>query len=55
MNDCGEVVTDEHFMTKISGIFAAGDVRAGSIKQVATAVGEGVSVAIAIARFLDKK
>ncbi len=38
--------------TSIPGIFAAGDCRAGSTKQVASAVGEGASAAIAIRDYL---
>ncbi len=38
--------------TSIPGIFAAGDCRAGSTKQVASAVGEGASAAIAIREYL---
>jgi thioredoxin reductase (NADPH) len=33
-------------------VFAAGDCRSGSTKQVASAVGEGASAAIAIREFL---
>ncbi len=40
--------------TSTPGIFAAGDVRAGSTKQVASAVGEGASAAIAIREYLKK-
>ncbi len=40
--------------TSTPGIFAAGDVRAGSTKQVASAVGEGASAAIAIRGFLKR-
>ncbi len=40
------------FETSAPGIFAAGDVRHGSIKQVASAVGEGAAAAIAIREFL---
>jgi thioredoxin reductase (NADPH) len=32
------------FETSVPGVFAAGDVRAGSLKRVAAAVGEGASV-----------
>ncbi len=32
------------FSTSIPGVFAVGDVRSGSIKRVATAVGEGSMV-----------
>jgi thioredoxin reductase (NADPH) len=38
--------------TSMPGIFAAGDCRAGSTKQVASAVGEGASAAISIREFL---
>jgi thioredoxin reductase (NADPH) len=38
--------------TSVPGLFAAGDVRAGSTKQVASAVGEGASAAIAIREYL---
>jgi thioredoxin reductase (NADPH) len=38
--------------TSMPGVFAAGDCRSGSTKQVASAVGEGASAAIAIREFL---
>lgn len=38
--------------TSVPGIFAAGDVRAGSTKQVASAAGEGASAALAIREYL---
>ena len=38
--------------TSISGIFAAGDVRAGSTKQVASAAGEGATAALLIRDYL---
>jgi thioredoxin reductase (NADPH) len=40
------------YMTSRPGIFAVGDVRAGSIKRVAASVGEGSVVVAAIHRFL---
>lgn len=40
------------FETSLSGVFAAGDVRRGSTKQVASAVGEGAAAAISIREFL---
>ncbi len=39
----------------VPGIFAAGDVRAGATAQIASAAGEGASVAIAIRDFLKQK
>ncbi|MFN8401095.1 MAG: FAD-dependent oxidoreductase [Anaerolineales bacterium] len=42
------------FETSIPGIFAAGDARHGSVKQVASAVGEGAAASISIREFLRK-
>jgi thioredoxin reductase (NADPH) len=49
----GFIVTDPMFRTSVEGIFAAGDVRSGSTKQIASAVGEGAAVAIQIRYYLD--
>jgi thioredoxin reductase (NADPH) len=49
----GFIVTDPMFRTSVDGIFAAGDVRSGSTKQIASAVGEGAAVAIQIRYYLD--
>jgi thioredoxin reductase (NADPH) len=38
--------------TSVEGVFAIGDVRSGSIKRVASAVGEGAAVAAQVHRFL---
>lgn len=54
LDDRGFVVTDPTFMTNVPGVFAAGDVRAGSTKQLASAVGEGAAVAIQIRGHLDR-
>jgi thioredoxin reductase (NADPH) len=51
----GFVVTDDGLQTGLPGVFAAGDVRAGSTKQLASAVGEGAAAAIAIRSFLDRE
>ena len=42
------------FETSIPGVFAAGDVRYGSTKQVASAVGEGAAASISIRDYLRK-
>ncbi|MFI0843065.1 FAD-dependent oxidoreductase [Mesorhizobium sp. IMUNJ 23232] len=41
--------------TNLPGVFAIGDVRAGSIKRVASAVGEGAQVVAAIHEFLAQR
>ena len=48
------VSTDQMFSTSARGVYAAGDVRGGSTKQLASAVGEGAAAAIQIRYFLDK-
>lgn len=40
----GFIETDEAYQTKRPGLFAVGDVRSGSVKRVANAVGEGSAV-----------
>lgn len=42
------------FESSVPGIFAAGDVRHGSTKQVASAVGEGAAASISIREFLRR-
>jgi thioredoxin reductase (NADPH) len=48
----GFVKTDDFFQTKQPGLFAVGDIRSGSVKRVANAVGEGSSVIKWVWRFL---
>jgi thioredoxin reductase (NADPH) len=53
VDERGFLVTDTNFRTSSDGVFAAGDVRSGSTKQIASAVGEGAAVAIQIRYYLD--
>jgi thioredoxin reductase (NADPH) len=48
----GFVVTHDGFATSLPGVFAVGDVRAGSVKRVASAVGEGSVVISAVHSYL---
>jgi len=54
LDKMGFVVTDDLLMTSLPGLFAAGDVRAGSTKQAASAVGEGATAALMIREYLKK-
>jgi len=49
----GFIRSDHQFRTSVPGLFVAGDVRGGSTKQLASAVGEGAAVAIQIRYHLD--
>lgn len=48
----GSIITDKKYMTKIPGLFAAGDCRYESVHQVVTATGEGAAAAVAIRNYL---
>lgn len=49
----GFITTDHTFETSTPGVFAVGDVRAGSTKRVATAIGEGAQVVSQVHAYLD--
>ena len=49
----GQIPVNEDMETSIPGIFAAGDVREHSPMQISTAVGDGVSAAMALGRYLE--
>ncbi len=53
MDERGFVVTDAGLMTSAPGVFAAGDCRAGSTNQAASAAGEGAAAALSIRRYLE--
>jgi thioredoxin reductase (NADPH) len=48
------VATAAHFATSRPGIFAVGDVRAGSVKRVASAVGEGSVVISSVWQYVQQ-
>ena len=48
----GAIITNEKMETEAPGIFAAGDIRSGSIRQVIAAAGDGAVAAIYAERFI---
>lgn len=50
--DNGLIITDDNLQTSMPGVWAAGDVRLGSTKQIISAAGEGSTAAIKIGKFL---
>ncbi len=52
VNDQGYIITDEDMRTSIPGIFAAGDVRRKSLRQVVTAASDGAVAAVSAEKYL---
>jgi thioredoxin reductase (NADPH) len=49
----GYILTDRNMQTSVDGIWAVGDVRAQLTKQIATAVGDGTTAAVAASQYID--
>ena len=49
----GYLITDRNMKTSVDGIWAVGDVRAQLTKQIATAVGDGTTAAVAASQYLE--
>lgn len=54
-NAGGFIVTDRTLQTSVKGIFAAGDVRAGAVAQLAAAAGEGATAALMVRQYLEEE
>lgn len=52
LDAAGHIPTDIWMATPLPGIFAAGDIRRHSARQIATCVGDGATAAIAAERFI---
>jgi thioredoxin reductase (NADPH) len=52
-DDAGYIVTDRNMETSIKGIWAVGDVRSQLTKQIATAVGDGTTAAVAASAYVS--
>jgi thioredoxin reductase (NADPH) len=50
----GYLVTDRNMETSVPGVWAVGDVRAQLTKQIATAVGDGTTAAVAALQYIDR-
>ncbi len=49
----GFILVNEQMETGVPGVYAAGDIRAGSPRQVSSAVGDGATAAISAERYLS--
>ena len=54
MNAFGEIVTDIYMRTNLPGVYAAGDIRETTIRQVITAAADGSIAAITCEKYLEE-
>ena len=53
LNDAGYIVTNDNMETAVPGIFAAGDVREKTLRQIVTATGDGSIAAQAAQHYIE--
>jgi len=54
LDQWGSITTTPTMETSLEGVFAAGDARAGSTKQVTSVVGEGATAALMTRQYLER-
>ncbi len=54
LDEAGYVITDDHMMTNVEGVFAAGEIQDPIWRQVATSVGQGAAAGMAVTRWLEE-
>lgn len=52
-DDAGSVIVNQDLATTVPGIYAAGDIRQNSPRQIASAVGDGVAATMSALRYLQ--
>ncbi len=53
MDQAGYIITDDNMKTNVDGIFAAGDCRVKSVRQVITAAADGAIAAVQAGKYLE--
>jgi thioredoxin reductase (NADPH) len=54
LDEAGYIITNQQMATSVPGLFAAGDVRSGTFRQVVVAAGEGAVAAHNAAEYIDR-
>jgi thioredoxin reductase (NADPH) len=55
LDEQGYIITDDHMRTEAPGLFAAGDIRQKSLRQVVTAVADGAIAAVEAGKFIEEQ
>jgi len=53
MDKAGYIITDDDMKTNVEGVFAAGDIRVKSLRQVVTAVSDGAIAAVQAEKYIE--
>lgn len=53
--DRGYIITDDNMNTNVPGVFAAGDIRVKSLRQVVTAAADGAIAAVQAGKYIEEK
>lgn len=53
LDDYGHIVTNAEMATSVPGVYAAGDVRAKSVRQITTAVGDGTIASESALKYIE--
>ena len=53
MDGTGYILTDSDMKTNIEGVFAAGDIRVKSLRQVVTATADGAIAAVQAEKYIE--
>jgi thioredoxin reductase (NADPH) len=54
LDDKGQILVNEWMESDVPGVFAAGDIRSNSPRQVSAAVGDGAAAGMAAQRYLQR-
>ena len=55
LDEVGYIMTDDLMATSAPGVFAIGDIRRNSVRQVASAVGDGATAAMSAFKYLQQR
>jgi thioredoxin reductase (NADPH) len=53
MDKSGYIITDADMKTNVEGVFAAGDIRQKSLRQVVTATADGAIAAVQAEKYIE--